>query len=136
MQLPAVSMEPAELFSSQLAVAYATSTAIKWLKYQKWFPLMQQEAAVLNRMFSAAIAFIAAIGIHYTFDVVQGTLVITGLTIAGVTHGLWAWGEQFALQQGVFKLIVQPEEARQQKIGQLPTTSLTSTGTKGTGDRE
>src|SRR5262245_22656447 len=122
-----------ELLSTQLAVAYATSTALKWLKYQHWFPLMAKEAAVLNRLFSLAVAFIAAIGIHYTFDAATGTMVITGLTLPGILHGLWAWFEQFAMQQGVFKVIVQPEEVRQQNIGQLPRTSLTTTPSTGDG---
>lgn len=125
MQLPPINMEASEIFSTQLAVAYATSNALKILKYKNWFPLMQQEAAILNRLFSTAVAFVAAIGIHWTFDVTQGTMVITGLTAAGITHGLWAWFEQFAIQQGVFKMIVQPEEIRQQQIGELPKTSLT-----------
>ena len=122
MQLPPVTMEPAEILSTQLAVAYATSTAIKWLKYQSWFPLMQQEAAVLNRIFAALVAFIAGVGIHYTFDATSGTMVITGLTVSGIFHGLWAWFEQFAIQQGVFKVIVQPEEMRQQQACELPKT--------------
>ncbi len=130
MQLPPINMEPQELLSTQIAVAYLTSNLLKVLKYQKWFPLMAQEAKVLNRIFAGFVAFVAAIGVHWTFDMTTGTMIITGLTMAGIAHAIWAWFEQFALQQGVFKLIVQPEEVRQQNTGELPKTSLTT----GTGD--
>jgi hypothetical protein len=125
-QLPPIPMDSGDILGTQFGVAYATSTALKWLKYQKWFPLMAKEAAVLNRLFSIGVAFVAAIGIHWTFDAVAGTMIITGLTYAGIAHGLMAWFVQFAMQQGVFKTIVQPEEMRQQQIGELPTTRLTS----------
>jgi len=108
------------LIGSQLAIAYAASYGMKLLKYTKWFPFMQRNAANMNRIFAVIVAFFASIGIQYTFNSTDGTLLITGLTLAGVGHGLWSWFIQFALQQGAFKLIVQPEEARQQVAGELP----------------
>jgi len=118
------------LLGSQIALAYAFSSLMKLLKYWKNFPLMQKEAAWLNRAFAAFMAAIATIGIHYTYDAITGVLTITGLTAIGTLTGLWQWFVQFALQQGAFKLIVQPEERRQQIEGTLPRTSLTT----GTGD--
>lgn len=95
-----------ELISSQLAFAYATSAVMEWLKHQKWFPLLDKEAKVLNRLFAVVASFIVAVGIHWTFDSSQGTLVITGLTLAGVGHGFIAWVQQYAFQQGSYKLLV------------------------------
>ena len=118
------------LLGSQLALAYLFSSLMKIFKYTPWFPFMQKEAAVLNRIFAAIMALIAAVGIQYTYDSVTGVMTITGLTAAGIATGLWSWFVQFALQQGAFKLIVQPEERRQQLSGELPQTSLTT----GTGD--
>lgn len=118
------------LLGSQIALAYAFSSLMKLLKYWKHFPLMQKEAAWLNRGFAAIMALAATIGIHYTYDAVTGVMTITGLTAVGILTGLWQWFVQFALQQGAFKLIVQPEERRQQLSGELPQTSLTT----GTGD--
>lgn len=109
-----------ELFGSQIAVAYAASYGMKLLKYTKWFPFLQQNASNMNRIFAIIVAFLTSVGIQYTFDSVEGTLVISGLTLASVGHGLWAWFVQFCLQQGAFKVIVQPEEARQQVAGELP----------------
>ena len=126
MQLPVVPMESGELLGTQFGAAYATSVALRWLKYQNRFPLMAREAATLNRLFSMAVAFFVAVGIHWSFDVEAGRMVITGLTYAGLTHGVMAWFEQFSMQQFVFKTVVQPEEMRQQQIGKLPVTSLTS----------
>ena len=99
-----------ELISSQLAIAYATSSILQWLKHQPWFPFMQANSASINRFFSIIIAFFAAIGIHWVSDwqAADGVMVITisGLTWGSIGHGLIAWIQQYAFQQGSYKMLV------------------------------
>ena len=95
-----------ELFGSQLAFAYVASTFMEWLKHKPWFPLLDKEAAILNRLVALAVSFIVAVGIHWTFDAAQGQLVITGLTWGGIAHSVVAWVQQYAFQQGSYKLLV------------------------------
>ena len=95
-----------ELISSQLSLAYATSAAIEFFKNQKWFPMLDKETQTLNRLVAIAASFVVAIGIHWTFDAAEGTLVIGGLTVANIWHGLLAWIQQYAFQQGAFRLLI------------------------------
>jgi len=108
------------LLGTQLAIAYAASYGMKLLKYTKKFPFMQQNAANMNRIFAVIAAFFTSLGITAIFNAADGTLLISGLTLAGIGYGLWAWFVQYALQQFAFKMAVQPEEARQQVAGELP----------------
>jgi len=110
-----------ELISSQVAVAYAASSLMEWLKHKPWFPLMQTHSAQLNRAFSMIVAFFTAIGVHLISDwrSTEGTLVITvtGLTIANVGHGILAFIQQYALQQGLWKVLVKRDSPINQPNG-------------------
>ena len=99
-----------ELISSQLAVAYATSSLLEWLKGKSWFPLVNANTSSINRLVAIGTAFVAAIGVHLVSDwnQAEGVLVITinGLTVANIAHGLIAWIQQYAMQQGSYKLLI------------------------------
>jgi len=98
-----------ELLTSQVTAAYIIAAMLQWLKTKAWFPFVQENMATLNRSFAAIIAFIASIGIHYTFDAELGVLTITGLTTATILHGSWAAIQQFAMQQFMYKGVIKPQ---------------------------
>lgn len=95
-----------ELLTSQLTTAYMISALLQWLKNKPWFPFTNINTAALNRATAMALAFITAVGLHYTFDAEGGVLTITGLTVANIAHTAWASVQQYALQQGVYKGLV------------------------------
>lgn len=68
---------------------------------ERWFPKLAALAPWLKRTAYWAIALGAALGIHESFNPGTGTLVITGLTLAGVAHGIWHWVQSVALQEFV-----------------------------------
>lgn len=98
-----------ELLTTQFTAGYAASALLQWLKAKPWFPFASMDDSTLNRICAAAVAFFVAIGIHYTFDVQNGILTITGLTISNVAHGIWAWVQQYGIQQAVYKGLIQPK---------------------------
>lgn len=95
-----------ELLTSQITAGYAASTLIEWLKRQAWFPFATTDNAKLNRAFAGVMAFATAIGLHFTFDSDAGVLTIAGLTVANIAHTAWAWVQQYALQQFMYKSVV------------------------------
>lgn len=99
-----------ELLSSQLAVAYATSSFIEWLKHKPWFPFVGPNTAQLNRFAAVIGSFLAAVGVHIVSDwqATDGVLVITisGLSIANAVHVLMAWAQQYAMTQAAYKGLV------------------------------
>lgn len=101
-----------ELIGSQFALAWATSHFMEWLKYQKWFPLIQAEAKVLNRLVAIGASFLVAIGLHWSFEAQAGVLTITGLTAANISHGVMAWIQQYSIQQLSYRFIVKGENGK------------------------
>lgn len=97
-----------ELLTSQFTAGYAISALVEWLKGQTWFPFASVGNARLNRAFAMATALVAAFGLHATFDSNVGVLTITGLTASNIVHSIWAWIQQYAIQQFMYKGIVKP----------------------------
>lgn len=99
-----------ELISSQLSIAYGASAILEWLKRKSWCGFMNVDTPALNRATSMVVAFFTAIAIHMAteWEAQEGVLVltITGLTAGNIAHGVLAWIQQFALQQGAFKLLI------------------------------
>ena len=52
-----------------LLVGFYTAHFLQWLKMRDWFPLMKEGFPKLNRAVGWAVAFLVAIGLHWTFNV-------------------------------------------------------------------
>ena len=119
-----------ELISSQIAIAYATSSILEWLKGRSWFPFMQDNASSINRFSSIAVAFFTAIGIHWVTDwqADNGVMIITitGLTWGSIGHGLIAWIQQFAFQQASYKMLVKSDSPV--KVAEVQAKAISGTG--------
>jgi hypothetical protein len=87
-----------------LAVPYV----LEWLKKSKYFPWLTQETKVLNRWVSGCAALVTTLGISYTYSADAGQLIITGLTVSGVLHGMLEWLGQFAAQQFIYDSAIAP----------------------------
>jgi hypothetical protein len=68
---------------------------------ERWFPKLADVSPNLKRGVYWLIAAGSAIGVHESFTASTGTLVITGLTIGGILHGVWHWVQSLALQEFV-----------------------------------
>jgi hypothetical protein len=107
-------------FTSSAVVVYL----MQKVKTAKWFPLVQQGRATLNRIVSVVAAFLVAVGVSWSWslDKTTGThtLVITGLSIYAVGHGLWHWLNQFALQETVYQATVNKVSVTTDAAGAIP----------------
>lgn len=80
-----------------------------------------------NLIVSIIIAFITALGIGYKYDVhydantgqLVGNFLVTGLTAAGIIHGLWHWFFQWIGQHVAYKGLVVPTELQAANIDVL-----------------
>jgi len=89
-------------------IAYMGSSAIEWLKQQKWFPWMTADSTVLNRWVGRLVAAVSVVGIHMTFDPNAGTLLVSGLSLAGIGGALVEFVKQYLLQQIAYRSVVKP----------------------------
>lgn len=92
-----------DVMSTELVVNAVTVFLLQLLKNSKWFPWLTTESAKLNRWIAIVAAGLASIGVNSTFDHTTGTLVITGLTLISIWHGLCQWVVSFVGQQVIFK---------------------------------
>ena len=95
-------MDPNVLLT-QATVAYYVAATIEWLKHASWFPVLQPHMKRAQRWISIVVAIAAALGINYSFDAAAGTLLITGLTLSTIGHGLI----QFAMQEIAYTKLIQ-----------------------------
>jgi hypothetical protein len=94
--------------TEQITIAVITTYVFQLIKKSRWFPWITVETQTVNRTIGVVVAFGASIGVVATFDHTAGVLTITGLTIAGIGHGVARFIQQWALQQIAYKNLIAP----------------------------
>lgn len=92
----------------QAMFALAIPRIIEWLKGQKWFPFANFSGGSINRVFSWTVAALTGLGIAFKYDPSVGSVLITGLTIQGITNGLGHIVFQILANHFIYKATVAP----------------------------
>jgi hypothetical protein len=92
-----------DLVISQVTLSAVVVVVLQWLKKASWFPWLTAEGEKAKHAFAVLAAALTAIGIHYNYDAATGTLMITGITVAAIGHGLWHWLQSYAFQEVLYK---------------------------------
>lgn len=88
-------------------VSALSVAAIQYLKKSSWFPWLSDESSNLAlRVTSVFTALGAAVGIHFIYSASEGTLTVTGLTMAAILPAGWAWLKQLVWNELVFQAAV------------------------------
>jgi hypothetical protein len=101
------------LVLTQVTVSAIVVALIEWMKRTNRLSWINVETEKLNRAVAFVGATVSAIGIHMTWN--HGAnpgsylLGISGLTVMGVTHGLWTVTKSFVMQQIIFHSTVKPK---------------------------
>ncbi|HXU18962.1 MAG TPA: hypothetical protein VN788_00105 [Verrucomicrobiae bacterium] len=86
---------------STITLSAVVVFVINFFKSRSWFPWLTAESKVANRFVAVALSGASALGIHFLYD--NGTLTITGLSLAGVGLAGWMWLKSFALQEWIYQ---------------------------------
>ena len=97
-------MEHGELGTGAV-IAVLVSEVIEMCKRFGWCPL-SYDTAKTNRAVGAVAAFITGIGINITFEPETGTLMVSGLLLSTLTHGVAQWCGQMAY----YRLAIKPTQ--------------------------
>lgn len=92
----------------QAVLAIAMPRVLQWLKGKTSFPLLSYTSGKLNFWITGLIASLTSFGIHFVFNAGAGTLLITGLTTAGLWAGIQHAALQWAAQHFVYKTTIAP----------------------------
>ncbi len=80
-----------------IVISSVTPWILERLKFQRWFPLMQPVAPVLNRITPIVLAGLVAVGVTVQFD--KGTLSVSGLMPDEIIRGLLLWVTGYVVQE-------------------------------------
>jgi hypothetical protein len=94
-----------EEYKVVLGLGALAAYLIKFLQGSKYFPWISAEAKKITFVVQAMLSLLATIGIGYTWDAQNHSLLITGLSLAAIFHGAIGWISQFAIQHGFTNLI-------------------------------
>lgn len=94
--------------TEQATIAVITTYVFQWIKKSSWFPWLTMNSQKLNRILGVVVAFAASIGVVATFDHTAGVLTVTGLTMAGLGHGVARFIQQWVMQQTAYKVVIAP----------------------------
>ncbi len=116
-------------FGSQIVSSLLVVKFLEWLKttgwYQNFATAMPMNNRRVHQIVSAVGAFISALGIHIAF---QGTWHdgwhFAGTIPAGpeLVQALWAWAQQFMLNQGIFDIVYKQFPSATVTIGNASVT--------------
>lgn len=131
--MPVTTELPSIISSSVISVA-----AIQWLKKSKspYLTFINQHSDRVNIVANLVAAFIAATGLHYTYDEHVGTLMLTGLTVTAIRHGIFETARSYAFNQIIYETMVRRKEADKAALQEgvvggpgRPVTPVASPGT-------
>ena len=99
-------MELGNQFGLGVILAYA----LEGLKGSRWFPLLTPESTKRYKIACGGImAFLATVGIHYTFDYNaegHGVVMLMLPTVSEAGHALVDFAKQWAFQQAAYDGVV------------------------------
>ena len=111
-------MESGNELTAHMTTGAAIVYAIQWLKQAGWFTWINADTKTINRVVSAVLAAVAAVGINWTYqaDVDNGTLILTGVSWTAILGAAWEWLKQFSLQQMIFDGVVSPKAVLKEDV--------------------
>jgi uncharacterized membrane protein (DUF441 family) len=112
MAVPASTSLVVQQMFSNVTLSTMIVLFIQWLKDSKYFPWITAQTETLNKILGAFLAFIASIGVQYSYH--EGVVTIT-FTVLTVLAGLWHWIQQLMMQHLVYYGIIKPPAASASK---------------------
>ena len=91
---------------TQLTIGMVVPFVLQYLKSQKWFPLLSMSGGMLNRITAGIVAIATGFGITAHFG--DGTLTLSGLTLANIWAGAQHSIMQYMVSHTVYKAAVAP----------------------------
>lgn len=97
-------MDPVTLAPAAIVQAIAV-WAIQKLKQARWFPLLTQNSATVNRVVAYLTAFATAAGITWTWMVDQRNLIIHVPTVDTIVQALWTAAAGIITNEVMYMLV-------------------------------
>jgi len=125
-------MNPEGVILSTGTSAVIIALLVQWLKTAPWFPWLSTLPGYgrINLAVSAFLAALASFGVQFAYNAEAGTLIISGLTVAGLVSGAWHWLTQLAAQHVVYQAAVAPKARQEEILRRLGGAAIATPGKK------
>jgi hypothetical protein len=108
-------MASQNVLATQLTLGTIASGVLAYLKTAKWAPWFDAHSKSINHIFLLISSAAGALGVHWTWDATNHSLIITGISAVAILHGLWEWTKQwtvqYLVQRGAFGPVAIPGDA-------------------------
>jgi hypothetical protein len=109
--LPEATTGTANEWGNSFIWAIASSWAMRWMREHPGISKFSERTMLRTQRFiAAAVAFLNGLGISFVFDKEHGTLLISGLFLTAVLHGV----RQFFFQEFVYQSALKRSSAEAQ----------------------
>lgn len=98
------------LLTSQIGAAAACAYFMNLIQKWKALPWITQHTEQINFAVRAVLAAGSAIGINTVWNPTDHSLLITGLAVVPILHGVWHWFTQFAMTHLTGKILESKQE--------------------------
>lgn len=100
--------DPTEELSASLIWGLFGAMGLEYIKRKPWLNslISEQTAFRIQRAWGVLVAGVSALGIHFAFDEVTGTLTITGLAAGAIWDYAKDWLKQWAFQEAAYRGLV------------------------------
>lgn len=90
--------------------SFFSASIMEWLKNNQKIQFLTQDTAFwAKRVIGIVVAAAAALGVHYSYDASAGTLMITGLTSAGLWTMFTETARTWVSQELMYRVAVKPK---------------------------
>jgi len=93
----------------QVVIGVLASYVLEMLKKAAWFPaLTENSTKFIKQLSSVVVAVCSALAITYSYDPALGRLIVDGLTLANMGHGLLVFFTSLIAQHATHTLLIKP----------------------------
>jgi len=94
---------------TQIVIGVLASYVLEMLKRAAWFPtLTENSTKFIKQFFSVVVAACSALAITYSYDPALGRLIIDGLTLSNMGHGVLVFFTSLIAQHTTHTLLIKP----------------------------
>jgi hypothetical protein len=91
-------MAAQNVLATQITAGALIAFVVNFVKQSKYFPWISEETKTLSTILAAFLAAATAVGVNAVWNPTEHTLLISGLTLAGISAAVWAFAKQYVMQ--------------------------------------
>lgn len=106
MQMPQQSADIANIALSTFTSSAIVVYVMQAIKKSKWLSFVEEGKPFMNRAVSIIAALFTHLGLSFTWNASNHSLLIAGLSISSIATFVWQWANHYAMQEVMYQVAV------------------------------